>query len=104
MKKFVMLILSLVAMALVGCAHGGKCGGKKKHGHHGHHKSGDMFKKADTNGDGFIDKKEYAASHPDMFAKMDTNKDGKISKEEAMAHGKGKHGHHMKKKEGCCGS
>ncbi len=57
-----------------------------------------MFKKIDTNGDGSIDKSEFAAMHenrpapPDMemsleelFAKIDTDGDGKLSQAEMEA-------------------
>ena len=102
MKNLLLLVISVFALTLVGCAHGKKGCGKSckmmKKGHHGHHGE-KMFEKLDTDKDGFISRTEYDAKHKDMFSMMDTNKDKKISKEEAMAHHKGM----MKKKKGCCG-
>ncbi len=51
--------------------------------------SGGMFKQMDTNGDGTISKKEFAAFHDARFKELDTNKDGKLSPDELNAvHGK----------------
>jgi len=69
----------------------------------------EMFAKMDTNGDGKIDKAEFAAFAPkqpadasgskptsdEMFAKMDTNGDGSITKDEMEAFHKN-HPHPMK--------
>jgi hypothetical protein len=53
-----------------------------------HHKMMEdaMFKKMDTNGDGYISKSEHDAVMDKMFHDADTNGDGKISKEEVMAY------------------
>jgi hypothetical protein len=50
--------------------------------HHGH---GDHFKKADTNGDGFISKDEFLARSGQRFDKLDGDKDGKVSQDEMKA-------------------
>lgn len=44
---------------------------------------------ADTNGDGKVDKAEYAASAKTMLDRFDTDKDGKISAAEAAGAGGG---------------
>ena len=41
-----------------------------------------MFGRADTNGDGFVSKDEFAAGRNAMFAKLDANGDGALSPEE----------------------
>jgi Ca2+-binding EF-hand superfamily protein len=55
-----------------------------------------IFNKLDTNGDGFISRKEFDAYNAKHFNELDTNKDGKLSLEElqgrhnqAMSHGDG---------------
>jgi Ca2+-binding EF-hand superfamily protein len=61
-----------------------------------------VFNKLDTNGDGFISRKEFDAYNAKHFKELDTNKDGKLSLEElqgghkpvmghgdAMSHGDG---------------
>lgn len=47
-----------------------------------HHERGEMFKKADKNGDGAVDKAEFLAQAEEHFAKMDKNGDGKLTKED----------------------
>ncbi|HEX6121411.1 MAG TPA: EF-hand domain-containing protein [Dongiaceae bacterium] len=41
-----------------------------------------MFERADTNGDGFVSKEEFAAGRTQMFAKLDANGDGFIDQGE----------------------
>jgi Ca2+-binding EF-hand superfamily protein len=41
-----------------------------------------MFGRADTNGDGFVSKEEFAAGRDKMFAKLDANGDGAIDQAE----------------------
>jgi polyhydroxyalkanoate synthesis regulator phasin len=41
-----------------------------------------MFKEADTNGDGALNKAEWQDHHAKKFDEMDANKDGKLTKEE----------------------
>jgi hypothetical protein len=41
-----------------------------------------MFGRADTNGDGFVSKDEFAAGRDKMFAKLDANGDGTIDQAE----------------------
>lgn len=87
MKKFIPLI------ALVACgvsapafAHGNSHDGWVNH----------MFREADTNKDGYIDKDEYLIYAQAKFDKMDTDGDGKLSKSEVIAHRKqemARHGH-----------
>lgn len=81
MKKT--MILSAVAVMVMASAPawagpGGKGGpdGAKKGGH---------FAEVDTNGDGYIDYKEFTVQHEKMFKKLDTNGDGKISQDEMKA-------------------
>lgn len=41
-----------------------------------------MFGRADTNGDGFVSKEEFAAGRTAMFAKLDANGDGSVDQAE----------------------
>lgn len=41
-----------------------------------------MFGRADTNGDGFVSKEEFAAGRDKMFARLDANGDGTINQAE----------------------
>ena len=41
-----------------------------------------MFGRADTNGDGFVSKEEFAAGRNAMFAKLDANGDGSVDQAE----------------------
>jgi Ca2+-binding EF-hand superfamily protein len=41
-----------------------------------------MFGRADTNGDGFVSKDEFAAGRTAMFAKLDANGDGSVDQAE----------------------
>jgi len=41
-----------------------------------------MFGRADTNGDGFVSKEEFAAGRKAMFAKLDANGDGTVDQAE----------------------
>ena len=41
-----------------------------------------MFSRADTNGDGFVSKEEFAAGRDAMFAKLDANADGAVDQAE----------------------
>ena len=45
-----------------------------------------MFGRADTNGDGFVSKEEFAAGRDKMFAKFDANGDGKLAHDEMPKH------------------
>jgi hypothetical protein len=56
---------------------------------------GDMFGKADANGDGTVTKAEFLADIDARFAKHDANKDGKIGKEERPGGGEGRGGRMM---------
>jgi Ca2+-binding EF-hand superfamily protein len=52
------------------------------------------FEAMDTNKDGNLSKKEFAAMHDKRFKELDTDKDGKVSQEEMnaahpMMHGRG---------------
>ncbi len=58
---------------------GAMCKMCKKHGKM-------MFKKMDTDGDGYITKAEHEAFTAEKFTKMDANGDGKLTKEEIKAH------------------
>mgnify|MGYP002413072438 CR=1 FL=1 len=41
-----------------------------------------MFERADTDGDGFVSKQEFAATRDTMFQRIDANKDGVLSQDE----------------------
>ena len=41
-----------------------------------------MFGRADTNGDGFVSKEEFAAARTAMFTKLDANGDGVVDQAE----------------------
>ena len=56
---------------------------------------GDLFAKADANGDGVITKTEFLADVDARFAKMDANKDGKLAKDERPGGGEGRGGRMM---------
>lgn len=43
---------------------------------------GDRFERADTNGDGYIDREEMSRMFENKFDKMDSDGDGRISREE----------------------
>ncbi|MDV3456428.1 EF-hand domain-containing protein [Sphingomonas sp. HF-S4] len=49
--------------------------------------AGDMFAKADANGDGAVTQAEFLADVDARFAGLDANKDGKISKDERPGNG-----------------
>ncbi len=94
MKNWIVVIVSLFALSVVGCAHHGKKKGcDHKKGDKSHHAK--IWEKMDANNDGAVSKDEYNKSHADMFVKMDANKDGKVTKEEKMAFKKSK-------KKDCC--
>lgn len=83
MKNILMLsalILGLSTTPVFADGHGDG-NGKGRHG-------GGMFKKVDTDGDGFISRAEFDAKHNEKFKKMDADGDGKISQDEAKAHRK----------------
>jgi Ca2+-binding EF-hand superfamily protein len=88
-------VLTLTAAALaavaitVGAAEGGPRGER-----------GDLFKKADTNGDGKISKDEAKANAPRLFEHfdaIDTNKDGQITADEMRAFHEKRRAEHWKK-------
>lgn len=104
MKQIMMVFLSVFALSMIGCAHGG-------HGHHHGKKSCCSKKKCakwekmDTNGDGAVSKSEWDIAGVKKFEAMDANKDGKVTKEEKMAWKKAKHAaKHGEKKKACCGN
>ncbi len=119
MKNWLVILVSLTAFSVVGCAH--KKGDHHHEGHHKKHHKNKMWEKMDANGDGDISREEFDKAHSESFKAMDSNNDGKISKQEKKAHWKSKmgdkkgccgdkkhghkHGHKHKdgKKEGCCG-
>jgi hypothetical protein len=70
MRKTIALVLSagLGLTALAGAALADKGQG--------------MFGRADTNGDGFVSKEEFAAGRDKMFARFDANSDGAIDQAE----------------------
>lgn len=70
MRKTIALVLSagLGLTALAGAALADKGQG--------------MFGRADTNGDGFVSKEEFAAGRNAMFAKLDANGDGAVDQAE----------------------
>ena len=96
MKKLVTIMAALaVSISFATAADAEKKEGKNHH-------SEEMFKKLDTNSDGFLSLEEFkagpagkkdAAKVEEMFKKRDTNNDGKLSLEEFMA------GHKEKKAE-----
>jgi hypothetical protein len=55
-----------------------------------------MFERADTNGDGFVSKEEFAAGRTQMFAKLDANGDGFIDQGELDKAREAWHQQHMK--------
>lgn len=48
-------------------------------------RTGEQFKKLDTNGDGTITKAEFKAVQDKLFAEMDVNKDGKLDRADRKA-------------------
>jgi hypothetical protein len=70
MRKTIALVLSagLGLTALAGAALADKGQG--------------MFGRADTNGDGFVSKEEFAAGRTAMFTKLDANSDGSVDQAE----------------------
>lgn len=44
-----------------------------------------MFDRADTDGDGFVSKQEFAATRDTMFQRIDANKDGVLTQDELQA-------------------
>jgi hypothetical protein len=70
MRKTIALVMSagLGLAALAGAALADKGSG--------------MFGRADTNGDGFVSKEEFAAGRDKMFAKLDANSDGVVDQAE----------------------
>lgn len=91
MKKILMLTAAgLMFQAAPALADG--------HGDHGEKgaKKAEMFKAADTNGDGAISKDEYMArvqtKAAEKFNKKDANGDGSISQEESKAYHDAKRG------------
>ena len=70
MRKTIALVLSagLGLTALAGAALADKGPG--------------MFGRADTNGDGFVSKEEFAAGRNKMFARLDANSDGAVDQAE----------------------
>ncbi len=93
MKNLFVIVVSLFALSVVGCAH------KGGHGH-GKKKSHEMWKMMDADSDGTVTRAEFDKAHDEKFKKMDADGDGKITKEEKKAHKKA-----MKEgKKGCCGN
>jgi hypothetical protein len=44
-----------------------------------------MFKEADANGDGFLNKEEWVNGHAKKFDEIDADRDGKLTREELRA-------------------
>lgn len=73
--------------------HGGKQSAEERAQH-----AAERFKKADTNGDGFLTQAEVGDKKWTHISVADANKDGKVSQAElAQAHADGKLGHHGKR-------
>lgn len=114
MKKVAALLMLTAATSLAACSHRGEYGynngNNNGYNNNGYYESGEtrsdsdngqdrdwhrekvsmmvseLFKKCDSNGDGYISWKEYKACTRRMFKNADTNHDGKLSRHEVYAH------------------
>ncbi len=77
---FAMTAALLLALPTTSMAESGSCEWSKGHAKQGH------MKRADTNGDGKVDKQEFIQAAEKRFSRMDINHDGALDKNDHTAY------------------